>query len=125
MEETLRTRTNLPAGETLHLAHLLLQTAEGLISGTNKKDKVRKNRAWHEHILGPQDKTSQTVAEIFGRLEYQDGKNKRRDHKAQSYHGRGTIHLHLLVWLRKPEQVDFATAVSGALPEDSPEMRNI
>eukprot|EP00973_Karenia_brevis_P093398 12417137-Karenia_brevis.AAC.1 len=124
MEESLRTRTNLPAAETLHLAHLLLQTAEGLISGTNKRKK-RDSQCWHEHILGPKDKKSRTVAEIFGRLEYQDGKNKRRDHKVQSYHGRGTIHLHLLVWLHNPEEIDFASAVSGAVPEDNPEMRNI
>eukprot|EP00973_Karenia_brevis_P022470 3093277-Karenia_brevis.AAC.1 len=125
METTLRTRTNLPAAETFHLAHLLLQTAEGLISGTNYRRSKASHRCWHEHILGAKNTRTQTVSEIFGRLEYQDGKNKRRLHKRQTYHGRGTIHLHLLVWLRKAEQIDFASAICGSLPEDNPAMLNI
>ena len=39
LEKLLRTRTRLPGAETFHLAHLLMQAAEGLLGGTNQRKK--------------------------------------------------------------------------------------
>ena len=126
LQKTLRARTNLPAAESFHLAHLLVQVAEGLICGTNKQDRNRKDRQWKEHVLGARDGETATVTEIFGRLEFQDGKRKRHVGAAQSYHGSGRTHLHLLVWLKNPSAVDWAEVLRADLPDDEePELRDL
>ena len=51
----LRARTQMPAGETLHLAHLLTQAAEGLIEGSNKQNQAKAGQRWMQHILSGAD----------------------------------------------------------------------
>ena len=123
LQKTLRARTNLPAAESFHLAHLLVQAAEGLICGTNKQDRSRRDRSWKEHVLGARE---ETVVEIFGRLEFQDGKRKRHVGPVQNYHGSGRVHLHLLVWMKNLAAVDWAKVLRADLPdEDEPELRDL
>lgn len=124
LSKMLRTRTNLPAPETFHLAHLLLQVAEGLISGTNRQA-AAKSRRWTEHVLAAENPDIKTVKEIFGRLEFQDGKRKRHVGPAQSYHGSGRTHLHLLVWLDNPEAIPWQRILRADLPCEEPELRDL
>ena len=124
LTKMLRTRTRLPAAETFHLAHLLLQVAEGLICGTNMQE-ARSSRRWTEHALAAEEPENRTVKEIFGRLEFQDGKRKRHVGPAQSYHGSGRAHLHLLVWLDKPETIPWHRVLRADLPKEEPELRDL
>ena len=71
--------TQLACLETIHIVHLLEQTVRGYICGTNT------NR-WVRHLLNYNNTRTQTnVTNFFYRLEFQ---------------GRGTTHVHLLVWLK-------------------------
>eukprot|EP00971_Amphidinium_carterae_P183725 3646936-Amphidinium_carterae.2 len=56
------------------------------------------------------------VVNFFCRIEYQDGKRKRVFRTQQDYHGRGTEHIHMLVWIRRPEEVDLPKKISAHLP---------
>ena len=119
----LRTRTQLPAGETFHLAHLLMQAAEGLIGGTNKREQEAR-RCWTK---ANGDGRQQLVLELFARLEFQDGKRRRHTGPSQSYHGSGRAHLHMLVWLSDPTLVDWPHALRADLPseKEEPELRSL
>ena len=135
LEKTLRERTQLPAAETFHLAHLLFQVAEGLLTGTNTQNQEKgKSNAWVQHTLssssaeeGAQGGGKQMVTEMFARLEFQDGKRRRHTGPSQSYHGSGRTHLHMLVWLKDPEQVPWPQIVRGDLPagDKEPELRSL
>eukprot|EP00438_Fugacium_kawagutii_P024873 Skav210639 [mRNA] locus=scaffold336:36175:40055:+ [translate_table: standard] len=52
-----------------------------------------------------------------------DGKRKRyvkeKEAAAQFYHGRGTVHLHLLIWLQHIEAVKLEESVSATVPADN------
>ena len=100
----LQARLQLPVAETLHIAHVLAQTVVGFLTGANRQaQKSHGNtKAWRSHLLAAKDGSGkQTVLNFFGRLEYQDGKRRRyvnqEEAATQFYHGRGTVHLHLLV----------------------------
>ena len=123
LEKTLRERTQLPAAETFHLAHVLFQVAEGLRGGS---------RAWTQHVFsareaGPEENDKQFVREMFARLEFQDGKRRRHVGPAQSYHGSGRTHLHMLLWLESPEKVAWKDILRADLPAASaePELRSL
>ena len=123
LEKLLRTRTRLPAAETFHLAHLLLQTAEGLLGGTNQQ---AKRRRWTQHTLSGAG-GEQLVLELFARLEFQDGKRRRHVGPRQSYHGSGRAHLHMLIWLSDPALLDWARILRADLPgkKEEPELRSL
>ena len=128
LAKLLQTRTQLPAAETFHLAHLLMQAAEGLIGGTNKREREAR-RCWTQHILSGADGSGrqQLVVELFARLEFQDGKRRRHTGPSQSYHGSGRAHLHMLVWLSDPTLVDWPQVLRADLPseEAEPELRSL
>jgi hypothetical protein len=115
MEKTLRTRLNLPAAETFHLAHLLVETAKSFLTGKMSQDKQKKN-CWREHVFSAEDPAKKTVRAVFGRLEFQDGKRKRHISPRHFYHGRGTVHLHMLVWLTNCDSIDFTQKIKAELP---------
>ncbi|CAE7455077.1 unnamed protein product, partial [Symbiodinium pilosum] len=125
LQKTLRTRTNLPAAETFHLAHLLVQVAEGLICGSNKRNRSEKSKCWKEHVLSAADGETDTVVEVFGRLEFQDGKRKRHVGPAQSYHGSGRAHLHLLVWMKNMDALDWSKVLRADLASHEPELHDL
>ena len=71
--------TDLPVLETLHLAHVLEQIARGYIAGANT------NR-WRHHVFGNTEQPmDRNVVTYFYRFEFQS---------------RGTLHLHMLVWVK-------------------------
>ncbi|OLP81254.1 hypothetical protein AK812_SmicGene38227 [Symbiodinium microadriaticum] len=115
-----RCRTDLPAAETFHLAHLLFQIAEGLLAGTNRRQAAHARR-WDRHILARGDSGGTAVVEVFGRLEFQDGKRKRHVGPSQSYHGSGRVHLHLLVWLQNADSVDWPRVLRADIPDATTE----
>ena len=123
-EKLLRGKLHLPVAETLHIAHVLAQTVQGLLTGANKKAQWENAKAWRSHVLAAKDGSGrQTVLNFFGRLEYQDGKRKRyvnqQEAATQFYHGRGTVHLHLLVWLQHVEAARLEDSVSATVPADN------
>ena len=133
MTKLLRCRLRLPVAETLHIAHVLAQAVQGLLTGANnqREGSKRANRApWTSHILAAKDGTGRkTVVNFFGRLEYQDGKRRRyvdgRELASQFYHGRGTVHLHLLVWLQHLEAVKLEDSLAATVPADNPVMSSL
>ena len=120
----LRARLKLPVAETLHIAHVLAQTVQGLLTGANRKEAHGTSKAWKSHLFSAKDGSGRrTVLNFFGRLEYQDGKRKRyinqEEVATQFYHGRGTVHLHLLVWLQHVEAVKLEDSLSAAVPAEN------
>ena len=122
----LRARLQLPVAETLHIAHVLAQTVVGFLTGANRQTAgAGKKKPWSSHLLSAKDGSGRkTVLNFFGRLEYQDGKRRRyvnqEEAAAQFYHGRGTVHVHLLVWLQHVESVQLDKVVSATVPADNP-----
>ena len=100
MESMLRSRLHLPGPETLHLAHSLRQLVEGFLTGRNQHWTKQKSRNWQQHILQGRDGRT-LVVNFAARLEFQDGKRKKG---TQAYHGRGSVHIHVLTW--HDEQAD-------------------
>ena len=129
LEKTLRERTALPGAETFHLAHLLFQVAEGLLTGTNAQNHNKgQANMWTQHVFSRQGgHEEQLVTEMFARLEFQDGKRRRHTGPSQSYHGSGRAHLHMLVWLNDPEKVAWQEVVRADLPSGraEPELRSL
>ena len=120
----LRSRLHLPVAETLRIAHVLTQTVVGFLTGANKQIGRKTEQAWKSHVFAAKDGSGKkTVVNFFGRLEYQDGKRRRyigeEEVAAQFYHGRGTVHLHLLVWLQHVEAICLESAVAATVPEDN------
>eukprot|EP00434_Breviolum_minutum_P041512 symbB.v1.2.036926.t1/scaffold5330.1/size28357/2 len=123
-QKMLRSRLKLPVAEALHVAHVLTQVVTGLLTGANQKRDKGHQKGWQSHVFAAKDGSkTKTVLNYFGRLEYQDGKRKRyvneQEIAAQFYHGRGTVHLHLLVWLQHTEVVGLEEAVSATVPEEN------
>ena len=120
----LRARLQLPVAETLHIAHVLAQTVVGFLTGANQQGRDGNSKAWRSHLLAAKDGSGRkTVLNFFGRLEYQDGKRRRYVNKeeaaTQFYHGRGTVHLHLLVWLQHVESIELENVVSATVTADN------
>ena len=69
----------------------------------------------------------QLVKEMFARLEFPDGKRRRHVGPAQSYHGSGRAHLHMLLWLEEAEKVAWKEVVRADLPNkrEEPELRSL
>ena len=121
----LRARLQLPVAETLHIAHVLAQTVVGFLTGANQQGRDGNAKKWRSHLLSAKDGSGRkTVLNFFGRLEYQDGKRRRYVNEAEAatqfYHGRGTVHLHLLVWLQHVENIQLEKVVSATVPADNP-----
>ena len=131
MAKLLRGRLRLPVAETLHIAHVLGQAVQGLLTGANKQTTSGEDKAgWRSHIFAAKDGSGRkTVVNFFGRLEYQDGKRRRyvnqQEVASQFYHGRGTVHLHLLIWLQHVEAVRLEDSLSATVPDDNPVMASL
>ena len=129
MRKQLRSKLHLPLAETLHIAHVLAQTMQGLVSGANKKITDAKRKPWVSHFLGSKDASGQEiVVNFFARLEFQDRSGKRwvnsEEAATQFYHGRGTVHMHCLVWLDIVQTVRLQNIVSATTPEDNEPLRS-
>ena len=117
----LRQRLHGPTAETLHVAHVLSQAVKGLLTGANE----RARGPQHSHVFS----TSATgsVRAWVARLEFQDGKRQRRNYGAtQAYHGRGAVHVHILLWLQDMERMDLAGQIRADIPgDDEPQLRDL
>ena len=111
----------MPVSETLHLAHVLTQAVKGFLTGANDGLKPEK-----EHIFAFADGSGRVVYWV-ARLEFQDGKRKRAVFReAQFYHGRGTIHIHILLWLSRMQDLDLASKIRADVPDAADaEMRDL
>ena len=73
--------------------------------------------------------TLKTVLNFFARLEFQDGKRKRYVNMSEAathyYHGRGTVHLHLLVWLSNIESIGLENIISATAPDGNATLKNL
>ena len=120
---TFKTRLHLPGPESFHLAHILTQAALGLVTGWNKQGRG----GWARHVLGDQASAGQgSVLNLFGRIEFQDGKRKRGARNERlDYHGSGRPHVHFLVWLRHPQSLPWSQIVCGHLPADNAPLEQI
>ena len=133
MKKLLRSKLHLPVAETLHMAHVLAQTVVGLLTGANRRRcEDRMGKAWTRHLFSAKDGSGRpTVVNFFARLEFQDGKRKRYVgvHQAgqQFYHGRGTVHVHLLVWLQNVDVIKLEEIISATSPsaEENEAFRSI
>ena len=108
MTKTARSRTNLPAAESLHLAHILTEAVRGLLIGGYS------DSCQDACLLSGSKK-----AIFFARLEFQDGKRQTLEQqmRTQFYHGRGTVHVHVLVWLQDAEnKARLPEIVAAILP---------
>ena len=122
MEKSLRSRLHLPAAETLHIAHVFKELVRGMLTGWNQRNsgesaqRQREDRTWTQHLLRCNDGSGrETVVNFFGRFEYQDGKRKEG---TQQYHGRGSVHLHLLIWLENVEAIKLEEVLSASVPQE-------
>ena len=111
----------MPVAETLHLAHVLTQAVKGLLTGANEGMKPKR-----EHIFSSCEGSGR-VRHWVARLEFQDGKRKRHVHRdGQFYHGRGAVHVHILLWLSDMQAMDLAAKIRADVPgENEPEMRDL
>ena len=89
--------TDIPSLETLHIAHVLEQVARGYLTGGNC------NR-WKSHVFtNVTDPTSKNLQTFFYRFEFQK---------------RGTLHLHMLVWV-KDISATRADVLHASVPWDN------
>ena len=121
LTKSLLARLEMPVAETLHLAHVLTQAVKGLLTGANEGMKPKR-----EHIFSSCEGSGR-VRHWVARLEFQDGKRKRHVHRdGQFYHGRGAVHVHILLWLSDMQAMDLAAKIRADVPgENEPEMRDL
>ena len=61
-----------------------------------------------------------------GRLEFQDGKRHRNYFReAQFYHGRGAVHVHILLWLERLEHIPFDQIIRADIPPEEGPQRDL
>ena len=76
--------TQLAAFETSHITHVLEQAIRGYLCGSNDKK-------WSNHVFNYNNIASfDNILTYFYRIEFQ---------------GRGSVHIHLLVWLKDIKQI--------------------
>ena len=121
LTKTLSARLEMPVAETLHLAHILTQAVKGLLTGANEGLHPKR-----EHVFCAADGPGK-VRHWVARLEFQDGKRKRHVFRdGQFYHGRGALHVHILLWLKDMQCMDLSSKIRADMPgEDEKEMRDL
>ena len=86
--------TNLSGLETLHIVHVLEQVVRGYLCGSNTK-------TWGNHVFQYRGiKNEDNVLTYFYRFEFQQ---------------RGTVHLHMLVWLKNANVIK-KNAIKADIP---------
>ncbi|CAK0799172.1 unnamed protein product [Prorocentrum cordatum] len=117
MAKSLRSRMHLPAAESLHMAHALLEITHGLLTGVNRVGTSKKGgggRGWKKHILSNKDDASKPIKLIvFTRLEFQDGSRKEGTFR---YQGSGRPHAHVLIFADELEPAKVEQFVQASLP---------
>ena len=121
LKKSLLARLEMPVAETLHLAHVLAQAVKGLLTGANEGMQAKR-----EHLFCSSEGPGK-VRHWVARLEFQDGKRKRHVHRhGQFYHGRGTVHVHILLWLSDMQAMNLSSKIRADVPgEEEPELRDL
>ena len=112
MEQLLKERLHLPVEETLHIAHVLTQTAKGFLMGATGG-----KTGWTDNVFHVEDPRGLgRRLHAFMRLEFQDGTRKL---PTQDYHGSGRAHLHMIIFGAEDliRRLPMADAVRATLPE--------
>lgn len=92
--------TELACFETYHISHVLEQIVRGYLCGSNSKK-------WRNHIFSYNRSSSQkNVKTYFYRFEFQD---------------RGTVHMHMLVWLNNITMMQH-DLIRADIPRDNPDL---
>ncbi len=92
--------TNLAGYETAHIVHVLTQVVRGYLCGSN-------SQKWSNHLFNYNRlKSRKNVKTYFYRFEFQK---------------RGTVHLHLLVWLQDISKTEYQH-IRADIPNDHPEI---
>ena len=113
MAKQLRARLELPVLETLHIAHVLLQTVRGLCVGSTAS-----RPPWRSELFQVFDEHGRKKrVHSFTRLEFQDGHRKPA---TQQYHGSGRVHVHALLFVDDVDvpQLQLETKLAATLPAD-------
>ena len=98
-----------------HIVHVAMQVLKGLITGVNVSKPVWKNFQLSDKF----DASNRQVITVIVRREFQTGARARPEGKALDYHGRGGIHLHILIWLQDVSRVCLLhMAAAHATPYD-------
>ena len=121
LRKSLLARLEMPVPETLHLAHVLTQAVKGLLTGANEGMQAKR-----EHLFCSREGPGK-VRHWVARLEFQDGKRKRHVYRdGQFYHGRGTVHVHILLWLSDMQAMNLSSKIRADVPgEEEPELRDL
>ena len=117
MQKMLKERLFLPAAETLHMVHVMVQAVKGLLLG--RTGGQGRQQAWQSNLFHVVDEHGQARRlHFFLRLEYQDGTRKAA---TQDYHGSGRVHVHVVIFVRPEdvEQLRLDEVASATLPEDT------
>ncbi len=86
--------------ETLNIVHILEQTVRGYLCGTN-------SLRWRQHVFHYAHETNKNnVRNLFYRIEFQ---------------GRGTAHIHLLVWLEDVSKCSY-DQINAHIPNSDREL---
>lgn len=92
--------TQIAGLETFHIVHILSQVVRGYLCGSNSK-------RWSNHVFSyNQLKTRSNIKTYFYRFEFQ---------------GRGTVHMHLLVWLNDITKTQHRL-IRADIPNDNPDL---
>ena len=92
--------TEPAAYETIHIAHIPEQLVRGYLCGSNTQQ-------WHEHVFSYDNKSNRSnMHTYYYRFEFQQ---------------RGTVHLHLLVWLKNITMIQHGL-IRADIPWEHPEI---
>lgn len=92
--------TELAGLETAHIVHVLAQIVRGYLCGSNSKK-------WSKHVFSYNRISSEeNVKTFFYRFEFQK---------------RGTVHLHLLVWLKNITKITHQF-IRADIPDENPDL---
>ena len=100
--------SELSGAEVLSVAHALHQVCAGFLCG-----KTDDSSKWKDHIFSNKVDGSSGVTTYFARYEYQDGGKEHEFGK-----GRGSLHVHMLIWLDGAPQIHPEWQVCAEFPED-------
>ena len=103
--------TQLPAAEAIAVAHAVREFCTSYLSGFGR------HRQWSQNLFSHKHKKCNNVLAFVGRWEFQEGG------PSHSYgKGRGSLHCHLLFWLKDFRASLLERFICGALPTDDAEL---
>ena len=109
MEATNLGPARLPAAEAIALAHGVREFCTGYLAGRHAQ--------WSTNVFGNKWQKSNNVLAFVGRWEFQEGGPSHTYGK-----GRGSLHCHVLFWMKHLRAISFERFICGTLPTVDPEL---